>query len=52
MSSFFTPYRHQFVRVGACVPLVAVGEPRRNADAALAMLAQADAEGVALLVFP
>jgi NAD+ synthase (glutamine-hydrolysing) len=52
MSSFFTPYRHQFTRVGACVPLVAVGEPRRNAEAVLAMLAAGDEARVALMVFP
>jgi hypothetical protein len=31
MPSFFSPYRHQFVRIGACVPHVAAAEPRRNA---------------------
>ena len=40
MSSFFSPYRHQFVRVGACVPQVAVAEPARNGDQALALLAR------------
>jgi NAD+ synthase (glutamine-hydrolysing) len=52
MSSFFTPYRHQFTRVGACVPLVAVGEPRKNADSVLSMLADGDAARVAVMVFP
>jgi NAD+ synthase (glutamine-hydrolysing) len=52
MSSFFTPYRHQFTRVGACVPLVAVCEPRRNADGVLALLAAGDEARVALMVFP
>ena len=27
MSSFFSPYRHQFIRVGACVPAVTPAEP-------------------------
>ena len=26
MSTFFSPYRHEFVRVGVCVPQVAVAE--------------------------
>jgi NAD+ synthase (glutamine-hydrolysing) len=52
MTSFFTPYRHQFTRIGACVPRVAVCEPRRNADAVLDLLAQGDAARVALMVFP
>src|SRR5215813_7479099 len=52
MSSFFSPYRHQFIRVGACVPRVAVTEPRRNADNVLGMLAEGDKTRVALMVFP
>jgi NAD+ synthase (glutamine-hydrolysing) len=52
ISSFFTPYRHQFTRIGACVPRVAVCEPRRNADAVLALFAEGDAARVALMVFP
>ena len=52
MSSFFSPYRHQFVRVGACVPQVAIGEPVRNADHVLALLAAGNAARVALMVFP
>jgi NAD+ synthase (glutamine-hydrolysing) len=52
MSSFFSPYRHQFVRVGACVPHVAVTEPRRNADNVLDLLAAGDEARVALMVFP
>ena len=39
MSSFFSPYRHQFIRVGACVPHVAVAEPAHNAEAVEALLA-------------
>ena len=52
MSSFFSPYRHQFIRVGACVPAVAPAEPERNAAAVEAMLADADRARVALMVFP
>jgi NAD+ synthase (glutamine-hydrolysing) len=52
MSSFFSPYRHQFVRVGACVPQVAIAEPARNGDQALDLLRDGDAGGIALMVFP
>src|SRR6516225_218770 len=52
MSSFFSPYRHQFIRVGACVPRVAVTEPRRNAENVLGLLAEGDKAQVALMVFP
>src|SRR5713101_6610952 len=52
MAEFFSPYRHQFVRIGACVPQVAVAEPAANADGALALVAKGDKEGVALMVFP
>src|SRR5947209_6114812 len=52
MSAFFSPYRHQFVRLGACVPQVAVAEPATNGEQALALVRRGDKEGVALLVFP
>src|SRR6266576_1612646 len=52
MSEFFSPYRHGFVRIAACVPQVVVAEPARNADQALALVAQGDKTGVALMVFP
>src|SRR5271169_2493273 len=52
MSSFFSPYRHQFIRVAACVPHVATAEPSQNAAAVEALLAEGDASRVALMVFP
>src|SRR5579864_704889 len=52
MSAFFSPYRHQFVRVAACVPHVAVAEPAKNAEAALALLQAGDRGGVAVMVLP
>ncbi|HZT87220.1 MAG TPA: NAD(+) synthase [Stellaceae bacterium] len=52
MASFFSPYRHGFVRVAACVPQVAPAEPARNAEQVLAMLQSAHDQGVALMVFP
>src|SRR5437762_1240802 len=52
MSAFFSPYRHEFVRVGVCVPQVAVAEPAKNGDQVLELLAKGDKDGVALMVFP
>jgi len=52
MPSFFSPYHHQFIRIGACVPHVAVTEPRRNAENVLGLLAEGDKARVALMVFP
>ena len=52
MSAFFSPYRHDFLRVGACVPLVAVADPARNAAAVEALLAEGDRARVGLMVFP
>ena len=52
MSSFFSPYRHHFIRVGTCVPHVAVAEPAHNAEAVKALLAEGDAARVGLMVFP
>jgi NAD+ synthase (glutamine-hydrolysing) len=52
MASFFSPYSHDFVRLGACVPLVAVADPRQNADNILGLLALGDKARIALMVFP
>src|SRR6476469_2778176 len=52
MPDFFSPYRHQFVRVGACVPQVAIADPAANAEQVLQMVQAADKQAVALLVFP
>ncbi|HEY1431411.1 MAG TPA: NAD(+) synthase, partial [Stellaceae bacterium] len=52
MVSFFSPYSHEFVRLGACVPHVAVADPRQNADNILALLASGDNARIALMVFP
>src|SRR6476469_2213461 len=52
MPDFFSPYRHQFVRVGACVPQVAIADPAKNAEQVLEMVQAADKQALALLVFP
>ena len=52
MTGFLSPYRHQFVRVGVCVPQVAIAEPEKNAAQVLDLAQRGDQEGVGLLVFP
>jgi NAD+ synthase (glutamine-hydrolysing) len=52
MPSFFSPYSHQFARIGACVPHVAVADPRRNTENTLGLLASGDKARIALMVFP
>src|SRR5690242_9156052 len=52
MASFFSPYSHEFVRVGACVPSVSIADPRQNADNVLELLASGDKARIALMVFP
>ena len=52
MSEFFSPYRHQFVRVGVCVPPVAVAEPAKNGDQVLDLVTAGDSANIALMVFP
>ncbi|HEX4618065.1 MAG TPA: NAD(+) synthase, partial [Stellaceae bacterium] len=52
MASFFSPYTHEFVRLGACVPHAAVADPRQNADNVLNLLASGDKARIALMVFP
>ena len=45
-------YRHGFVRVAACAPIVAPAEPDKNAEAILKFWREADAEKAALLLTP
>src|SRR5579863_7278851 len=52
MPAFFSPYRHQFARVAACVPQVAIADPATNAERALELIAAGDKAAVALMVFP
>ena len=49
---FFSPYAHEFVRIAACVPGVAVADTRFNADETLALLRQGHASHVGVMVFP
>ncbi len=50
--SFFSPYAHDFVRVAAGVPHARLADPDANAARTLELMRAADAQGVALIVFP
>ncbi|HWU13976.1 MAG TPA: nitrilase-related carbon-nitrogen hydrolase, partial [Caulobacter sp.] len=50
--SFFSPYRHGFVRVATAVPKLRLADPATNAQSALALVRQAHEAGVAVLVLP
>ncbi|MFL5269863.1 MAG: NAD(+) synthase, partial [Stellaceae bacterium] len=52
MTPYFSPYRHEFVRIGACVPPSAIAAPRTNADNILDLVAAGDNARVAVMVFP
>ena len=49
---FHSPTVHGFVRVAAATPVVHTADPVANADEHVALIRQAAAEGVELLVFP
>ena len=50
--NFFSPYRHEFLRVAACVPRIEVGDPAFNAAETLDLAREGDAQKIALMVFP
>jgi NAD+ synthase (glutamine-hydrolysing) len=50
--SFFSPYRHGFVRVATATPKVKLADPAVNAQRVLDLVRQADAAGVAVMAFP
>jgi NAD+ synthase (glutamine-hydrolysing) len=52
MSAFFSPYSHQFVRLGVCVPQVAVADPAKNGDQVAALIEAGDRDGLGVLLFP
>ena len=49
---FFSPYAHEFVRIAACVPQLAVADPAFNGRETLALLKQGHDQAVGLMVFP
>jgi NAD+ synthase (glutamine-hydrolysing) len=50
--SFYSAYRHGFVRVAACTHHTTLADPVANAASVLAIARDCHAEGVALAVFP
>src|SRR2546430_290307 len=52
MTPFFTPYSHEFVRLGACIPKAAVADPSTNGDNILGLIESGDKARIALMVFP
>jgi len=50
--SFFSPYRHGFVRVAAAVSKVKLVDPASNAAAVLDLVRQGHDQGVAVMAFP
>jgi NAD+ synthase (glutamine-hydrolysing) len=50
--SFFSPYRHGFVRVATATPKVKLADPAVNADRILELVREADAAGAAVIAFP
>ncbi len=51
-ANFFSLHRQGFVRVAACTPNVAVGDPGFNAAETLALARDGHARGVDLMLFP
>ncbi|MBU2398036.1 MAG: NAD(+) synthase, partial [Alphaproteobacteria bacterium] len=49
---FHSPRTHGFVRVAAATPVVHTADPVANADEHIALIRQAGAQGVELIVFP
>jgi NAD+ synthase (glutamine-hydrolysing) len=52
MAPFFSPYSHQFVRLGVCVPRVVVADPAKNGDQIAALVEAGHRDGIAVLLFP
>jgi len=51
-AGFFSLHRQGFVRVAACTPRVAIGDPEFNAAETLALAREGHARGVDLMLFP
>ena len=50
--SFISPYRHEFLRLAACVPRIGVGDPAFNVAQTLDLVRAGDAQKIALMIFP
>lgn len=51
-NAFFSLHRQGFIRVAACTPRTAVGDPTANADETLALMHDGEVRGADLMVFP
>jgi NAD+ synthase (glutamine-hydrolysing) len=51
-AQFHSLYRHDFVRLAACVPRTEVGDPDFNFVETMRLAARGDAAKAALMVFP
>ncbi|HWU96784.1 MAG TPA: nitrilase-related carbon-nitrogen hydrolase, partial [Sphingomonas sp.] len=49
---FYSIHRQGMIRAGVCTPITTVADPVANAEAAIALARQGDAQGADLLVFP
>jgi NAD+ synthase (glutamine-hydrolysing) len=49
---FFSLHRQGFVRIAACTPKMAVGDPTTNGDETLQMMREGDARRADLMLFP
>ncbi|WP_046863985.1 NAD(+) synthase [Microvirga massiliensis] len=52
MTSFFSPYAHEFARIAACVPQIEVADPGSNGQHTLELLRQGHRDRTVLMVFP
>ena len=50
--NFISPYRHEFLRLAACVPRIGVGDPAFNVAQTLDLVQRGDAQKIALMIFP
>lgn len=50
--SFFSPYAHDFVRIGVCTPRLKPADPLHNADEIIRLAHEAQAASVGILLFP
>jgi len=50
--SFFSPYRHEYLRIAACVPRIGVGDPAFNVAQTLELVQRGDSQKIAVMIFP
>lgn len=49
---FFSPHRHEFLRISACVPRVEVGDPDFNVSRTLELAREGDKQKIGVMIFP